>query len=92
MENMMNKHAAESFLTGEYNRWVRTKKSEGFRVALVHVLINLDIETVEEILSNFDLTGLDHVIEEAHKCVAEELSFQMFMEANMRDTMITRNY
>ncbi len=66
----MNKQEITSYLTDAYDAWVQTKESEFFKKAVQHALIAFDVKTVEEILSNFNLTGLDNVVKEAHKNVA----------------------
>ena len=68
----MNKQEITSYLTDTYDASVQTKESKFFKEAFQHALIALDVKTVAEILSNFNLTGLDNVVKETHRHVAAE--------------------
>ena len=67
----MNKQEITSLLTDSYEVWLKLENPQHFKSAIETALMFLDTKTVQEILSNFNLTGLDDIVEEAYKTVAD---------------------
>ena len=77
----MDKQEITSYLVDTYGVWLKLKDPQFFKEAIKHALIALDAQTVTEILSNFDLRGLDDCLEEAYKTVHD-----MYKEAYNNQT------